>query len=585
MRLGIRKRLSLPALGVMVGTIGLLAAGCGSSTPTGPANLAKNQTLTIPINMTGSADFSSLDPDLCPDTTCAQIVQYVFGGGMFAQDANLNVEKWDAKSYDVSSDGSTYTIHLKDNLRFSNGDPVTAADYAYSINRSANPCLASSLSSYVGAIKDAATFSSENCKDGVISAGDGQTSPVIQTLIGTSLVAVDNKTLKITLEAPAAYFLADMSFATTFYALPEKLVGSDITSAKWLDSIVADSAHPTGQGGAGPYYVSFWDHSTAIKLKANPNWWGYVKGTHPYIQEIDFPFFSNGDTIYTAYQAGQYDYAAISPSTLVEQGRNDADFHEITQLVETYLGINNTKAPFDNADAREAVCLAINRDQLNTAILKNTVSPLWSAIPKGMPGYLANAKGPDGVTATTGDVDKAKAHWTKYVASLNGAPVPTIQLLYNPSNATRKAFWEGVVAQINQALGTSVTTTTLPGSQWVKALEKGTYQIARMGWAADYPDPQDFLTTMFTTDSSVYAGQGTADTTPALHKADIEPDATKRAQAYADAHQKLLDVAAVCPLYQNKSQYKLRTYVHGLTVNAETYFGLDSTVNAYITSH
>jgi oligopeptide transport system substrate-binding protein len=581
MRLGFRK-LSLPSLFGVLGTIALLSAGCGSSSPTGPANLAKDQILTIPINMTGSADFSSLDPDLCPDTTCAQIVQFVFGGGMFAQDANLGVEKWDAKSYDVSSDGSTYTIHLKDNLKYSNGDPVKAADYAYSIDRAANPCVASSLSSYVGAIKDAATLSAETCKDGVISAADGQTSPVIQTLVGDSLVAVDDKTLKITLQAPAAYFLADLSFASTFYPIQKSLVGSDITSAKWLDHL-ADGA--TGQGGAGPYYVSFWDHSTAIKLKANPHWWGYVKGTHPYIQEIDFPFFSNGDTIYTAYQAGQYDYSAISPSTLVEQARSDPDFHEITQLVETYLGINNTKAPFDNADAREAVCLAINRDQLNTAILKNTVSPLWSAIPKGMPGYLATAKGPDGVTATTGDADKAKAHWQKYVASLNGAPVPTVQLLYNPSNATRKAFWEGVVAQINQALGTNFTTTTLPGSQWVKALEKGTYQIARMGWAADYPDPQDFLTTMFTTDSSVYAGQGTADTTPALHKADVELDAKARAAAYDDAHQKLLDVAAVCPLYQNKAQFKIRTYVHGLTINAETYFGLDSILNTYVVNH
>ncbi len=580
MRLGLRK-LSLSGLAVTMGAFALLASGCGSSTAKGPANLAKDQILTIPINMTGSADFTSLDPDLCPDTTCAQQIQFIFGGGMFALDANLNVEKWDAKSYDVSSDGLTYTIHLKDNLKYSNGDPVTAADYAYSISRSANPCVASPQSSYVASIKDAATFSAETCKDGVISAADGQTSPVIQTLVGDSLVATDSKTLKITLQAPAAYFLAEMTFPN-YYPIQQKLVGSDITSEKWLDQLTQGT---TGQGGSGPYYVSFWDHSTAIKLKANPNWWGYVKGTHPYIQEIDWPFFAGGDTIYTAYQAGQYDYAAISPSTLVDQARSDADFHEQTQLVETYLGINNKVAPFDNADAREAVCLSINRDQLNTAILKNTVSPLWSAIPKGMPGYLANAHGPDGVTATTGDQTKAKAHWQAYVASLNGAPVPAISLTYNQSTATRKAFYEGLVAQINQALGTNITTTVTTGSAWVSALEKGTYQIARMGWAADYPDPQDFLTTMFTTDSSVYAGQGTADTTPALHAADTEPDKAKREAAYDAAHQKLLDVAAVCPLYQNKTQFKIRTYVHGLTQNAETYFGLDSIVNTYIENH
>jgi oligopeptide transport system substrate-binding protein len=582
MRLGIRK-LSLPTLAVLLGSMALLAsAGCGSSSPTGPGNLASSQVFNYPLNLTGSADFSSLDPDLCQDTTCSQADQFIFGGGLFAEDANLNVEKWDAKSYDISADGLTYTIHLKDNLRYSNGDPVTAADYAYSINRTANPCVASAQSSYVGSIKDAATFSAETCTNGTISAAKDQTSPVITTLIGDSLVATDNKTLKITLQAPAAYFLQQMTFPT-YYPIQQSLVGSDITNEKWLDQLTVGT---TGQGGDGPYYVAFWDHSTALKLKPNPHWWGYVKGTHPYIQEFDFTFFSNADTIYTAYQANQFEYAyQISPATLVEQARSDPDFHEYTQLVETYLGINNLKPPFDNADAREAVCLAVNRDQLNTAILKNTVSPIISAIPKGMPGYLANATLPDGVTATTGDQTKAKAHWAAYVASLGGKPVPTVSLLYNQSSATRKATWEGILAQINQTLGTNFTTTVTDGTTWVHDLTVGNYQFGRLGWAADYPDPQDFLTTMFTTDSSVFAGQGTADTTPALHKADSEPDAAKRAQAYATAQQTLLNTAAVCPLYQNKAQYKVRTYVHGFAVNAETYIGLDSLVDMYITKH
>jgi ABC-type oligopeptide transport system substrate-binding subunit len=581
MRLGLRK-LSLSGLIGIVGAIALLAAGCGSSTASGPSNLASSQILTIPLNMTGSADFSSLDPALCPDTTCQQIVQFVFGGGLFAQAGDLSAEKWDAKSVDVSSDGTTYTFHIRDNVKFSNGDTVKAADYAYSINRTANPCVASPISSYVGIIKDATTFSGETCTNGVITAADGQTDPVIQTLIGDSVVAVDDKTLKITLQAPAAYFLSDVSFSPAFYPTQQSLVGSDITSSKWLDQLTQGA---TGQGGAGPYYVSFWDHSTAIKLKANPHWWGYVKGTHPYIQEIDFPFFSNGDTIYTAYQAGQYEYAAISPATLVDQARSAPDFHEFPELVITYLGINVKTPPFDNVDARQAVCLAMNRDLLNTAILKNTALPTWSAIPKGMPGYLANAAGPDGVTATAGDPAKAKAHWQTYVASLNGAPVPDIKLTYNPSTATRKAIWEGIAAQINQALGINVTTNVIPGSQWVKALEKGTYQLIRNGWAADYADPQDFLTTQFTTDSSADADQGDAATTAALHAADIEKDPTKRLAEYNDAHQKLLQSGEVCPLYQSKGDYQIRTYVHGLTVNAETYFGMDSIVNTYITSH
>src|SRR5262249_53181701 len=161
------RKVSLSGFAVLLGTFTLLASGCGgSSTATGPSNLAADQTFHDPVNMTGNADYSTLDPDLCQDTTCAQAVQYIFGGGLIAEDPNLNTELWDAKSYNVSSDGLTYTFHLKDNLHYSNGDPVTAADYAYSINRSADPCVASPLSSYVASIKDAATFTAENCDKG-----------------------------------------------------------------------------------------------------------------------------------------------------------------------------------------------------------------------------------------------------------------------------------------------------------------------------------------------------------------------------------------------------------------------------------
>src|SRR5258707_1645414 len=120
MRLGIRK-LSLPTLAVLLGSMALLAsAGCGSSSSNPIGNLASSQVFNYPLNLTGSADFSSLDPNLCQDTTCAQADQFIFGGGLFAEDANLNVQKWDAKNYDLSPDRLTYTSHLHGKLRIFN---------------------------------------------------------------------------------------------------------------------------------------------------------------------------------------------------------------------------------------------------------------------------------------------------------------------------------------------------------------------------------------------------------------------------------------------------------------------------------
>jgi len=581
MRLGIRK-LSLPTLAVLLGSIALLAsAGCGSSTPTGPGDLAGSQVYNRTFFLAGSADIGTFDPTLAQSTAESTVINFTFGG-LLTLDKNLAVEKWDAKDFSVSPDGLTYTFHLRDNVKFSNGKAVTASDYAYAINRAANPCVASPLSSYVYSIKDATTFANETCSNGTISAATGQTSPVITTLIGDSLQAVDNKTLKITLQAPGAYFLEEMTYPV-YYAIDQAVVGLDSTGEKWTDTLTQGA---TGQGGDGPYYVSFWDHATAIKLKPNPNWWGYVRNTHPYLQELDFTFFSNSDTAYTAYQAGQFDYAQVTPASAVAAARSDADFHEITQLTEQYLAFSIKTPPFDNKDARAAFCLAINRDQLVSSILKNTRKAIWSIVPQGMPGYVANATGPDGVTATAGDQAKAKIHWAAYVASLGGKPVPAISVLYRTGDSTSKAFYEAIAAAETQVLGVTVATKGEDFNTFINDETVGNFQTGRFAWAADYPDPQDWTTLLFTTDSTNLGGQASAPGADAqMHQADAEADPNKRVQEYITVEKELLANATVCPLYQYLYQYKVRNYVHGYLEDAQTFVPLDSIVSMYITKH
>jgi peptide/nickel transport system substrate-binding protein/oligopeptide transport system substrate-binding protein len=223
---------------------------------------------------------------------------------------------------------------------------------------------------------------------------------------------------------------------------------------------------------------------------------------------------------------------------------------------------------------------------LVTSILKNTVKPQWSVVPQGMPGYVANAAGPDGVTSTTGDQAKALQHWQAYVASLGGKPVPAISILYPSGSATRKAVWEAVAAAEKQVLGVTVTTKPEDFNTYVKDQTAGNFQMSRFGWAADYPDPQDWTTLLFTTDSTNLGGQASAPGADALmHQADADTNASRRIQEYDTVEQELLSNAAVCPLYQNLFQYKVRPWVHGYFQDAQTFIPLDSIVSMYITKH
>ena len=572
MRLGLRK-LSLPGIMAVLGAIALLASGCqiggGSSTI---SNLASNQVFNIDYATGGSTDITTFDPDQSTDVVSIFPIDNVFSG-LVTLDKDLKVENWDAKKIDTSSDGLTYTFHLRSGLFFSNGKAVTANDYAYAMNRAENPCVASGVSYYLYAIKDATAFNSETCSHGVISGS-------LQTLIGDSIVVTDPQTLTVTLAAPAAYFLEAMTYPTS-YAEDQTVVGSDITSEAWTDSL---KTGPTGEGGSGQFYVKSWDHSTGIDLIANPHWVS-PQGKKLTLHEIHYNFFKDADTGYAAYKSGQYDYGTPTVPQL-DYARAQPDYHQYSTLTFFAVEFNWARAPFQNLDARESFCLAINRDLLNTSILKNTAQPTWGIVPKGMPGYQPGIQGPDGVTATTGDATKAAAHFATWKATLNGKPLPKFDYLYVSSSTNQRKLAQALQAQWQTALGVNVTLDGVDFTTFLHRDSVGDFDITRFGWIADYPDPEDFLTLLFASNAAYNSQKAiipAADTL--MFAADKNPDQNARIQQYNQAEQLLVSQVAACPLYSLLAFYEVRSYVHNYFEDSQGLVPQDSYVNMYITSH
>jgi peptide/nickel transport system substrate-binding protein/oligopeptide transport system substrate-binding protein len=338
-------------------------------------------------------------------------------------------------------------------------------------------------------------------------------------------------------------------------------------SGTWTNQLTQGT---TGMCGSGMFYVSVNDNKGSLVLKPNPNWWGNSASPSlkPNFTEIDFHMFETSDTLYQTYQTDQtYAFSDGVPAAQVAAAKGQADYHEQPEAAIETVGLNWKIAPFDNLDARLAFCMALNRDALNTSVLKSTAKPSWNLYPPGLPGYDASITGPDNIP-TAGDLTKAQAHWAAYKATLNGKPVPAITLHFNVSSSTQKLLAEAYQSTWQQAFPDAhVTISTSPWAQQVKTLFAGTMQLGRDGWLMDYPDPQDFLSVLFRSgvgnnyfNSSVPAADTLLDQADALVGASNQQ---QRYTLYNQAEQLLVNNIAVCPMFTDTQHYRTRTWVKG----------------------
>jgi oligopeptide transport system substrate-binding protein len=601
MRLGWRNT-SVPVWMLALGAVAVFVAGCSANpfASGSPNNLApKSKQIFNYQLVTGATDIAGMDPGMsfddqqesanCAKANCAHAgsllpISLVFSG-LVTLDAHLAVENWDAQKIDVSPDGLTYTFHLRDGLKFSDGKAVTAADYAFSINRTLDPCLASPVAPYLYAIKDAITFNAERCTPGTggspntYDTGYNQTTPVLKDLLHDSVVAADGKTLTITLGAPAAYFLQALAYPSS-NAIEQSVVGTNPANTAWTNSLSTGS---TGQGGSGPYYVSSWDHKGSLVLKANPYFW-----KQPYIQTINIAMYADASAAYAAYQSGKDDIG-YPPVTQLAQARRQADFHQQGTLWTNYLGLNWKMAPFDDVRARQAFALALNKDTLVASVLHGAQTPTIHIVPQGMPGYNSALKGPAGVTSTQGDQEKAKTLWQQYVAAKCGGQASScapVTLTYSSSSATAGSLATAMQQMWKTVLGVNVTPQAEDFDTMLGHLATQSVQLWNVGWRAYYPDPQDWLSLQFAPGAQYNAGNvNLPDATTRMNRADTDLNQSDRLQQYQQAEQLLVDQVAWVPYDQVTDHWQVRSWMQGYGQTALGQPALDQWLSMYVANH
>jgi len=323
-------------------------------------------------------------------------------------------------------------------------------------------------------------------------------------------------------------------------------------------------------------------------------------GPLPKFQKVVFNYYNTTETNYQAYQAKQVDLTVVPPENLA-QVKTQKGFQNVPQLSVIYLTMNYLKKPFDNIKIRQAFALAINKDILAHNIYKDSYTATNHIVPQGMPGYNANLTGPDGVASTAGDATKAKQLFQAGLQEegyKSASDLPKLLFSYYPRSEVTKQFVTAVIQMWNTTLNINVQQQTLDFNK-LQDLQTGTknnpngLQMWRAAWIADYPDPQDWLSTFFQKNQDYNEqnyGQNTASNATQqqtiqqqLDAADINQDNTSRMKAYEDAEQSIVNDVGWIPMFQAGSQYLINPKIHGLVINAQGIFPPDSWADVYVT--
>jgi peptide/nickel transport system substrate-binding protein/oligopeptide transport system substrate-binding protein len=572
MRLGLRLGFRPATLGsafALVGALALLLAGCGSS---GNTSKAANQ--TVVLQATGVTEVKTMDPPNATDVYSVAYSSIVFPG-LVVLDKNLTAIPWAASALPtVSSDGLTWTFKVRSGLKWSDGTPITAQTYAFSMNRAENPCNAFGAAYYLYAIKDASAFNSEKC-----DTASGKITGPVQTLIGDSINATDSQTLVVTLAQPATYFLYAMTYPTS-YAVPEQLV-SKYGSTNWTNHL-ADN----GGFGGDIFKVTQWNHVGDLILSRNDAFWG----TKPVLSKVDVKFYKDTTTAYNAYLAGQSD-VGVAPVAQLAQAKTHKTFHQIPVQQIDYLGTNWKMAPFDSLEMRQAFDIALDKTTIANVILKGTVTASNHIVPSGMPGYNAALVGPDGTQNLSGNTAKANQLATDYATKtgcgtatdFSKCPAVTLTIISGSEDlqnaaAAEQQMWLKAFPKY------PITITSIDFNTLLQKTSAHQLQFWTLAWIEDYPDPQDWLTTNLACDSAYNSGFACDQQADALMKqADGNPDQTSRLKQYQQAEQILVTQVAWLTTDQATNWWETGPHLQGYTITAGGLVPRESWQSMYIT--
>ena len=456
----------------------------------------------------GGEPATVLDPILVSDIGTAEYIIEIFSG-LVTLSLDLTVEPDLAASWKVSDDALTYTFTLRENAVFHNGRRVTAEDFKYSIERAADPANASPtvllyLSEIVG-VKEKFRGLADSVR---------------------GVVVIDDLTIQISLTEPIAHFLQVLTYPVAFVVDKEQLTRDPVN---WTRN----------PNGTGPFRLRTFNPLEEIVLARNDRY-------HLDPPKLDAVVFNlSGGSLSTRYENDEI-HVALVPTLELDSYREGKsryanEYRVAKEMSLSYIAFNVNMPPFDDPLVRQALALAVDRNAINEVLYYNRFRVADGILPPEMPGYNED------ISSYPYDPQRAADLIAK---SKYAGNMPRITLNFPGSAASAGGFLEVFQQQWSENLGLDVELEAVEWSTFLRELRRKTFQVASLGWIADYPDPENFLHKLFSSGSTQNElGYSNSKVDELLEEARVEWDNTRRNNLFWQAEQIILDDAAVIPIF------------------------------------
>ena len=478
---------------------------------------------------------STLDPTLVADQAAYNVIQDLFEG-LVTYGPDGAIVPGVARSWDISDDGRTYVFHLRSHARWSNGAPVTAADFVYAWRREVDPKSAAVFADALSPIVHARAV-----VDGTMPAS------------ALGVTAVDAHTLKVQLVRRTPYFLS-MLYATYFKPLYAPAI------RRWGEAWT----RPGHLVGNGPFRLTEWVINGHLTLKKNPYYWN---AAHVRLREvIDYPIPKASSAV-SRYLSGGLDLvdnpAIPTPDLDWLRGAIGDQVKVVPYYGTGMLGMQLHRKPFDDPRLRRALTLVLDRKVI-VRIMHGTVQPAHGLFPP-LPGFTRH---PPAWSLWPMQRRIAEARRLYRAAGYSEAHPLRVKLLYPTRGVSQRNLMQAMATLWHQTLGAQITPWN---EEWKVFLQDTRLKNARLywnGWIGEYPAPYTFAALYLKQNPFNYGGYDSPGYQQAVARAQDEPDRARRYADYDRAAAILDRDVPFIAMYHYKATELVKPYVAGYRPNA-----------------